>query len=130
MSDERSDEREAPEPEIKVTDRRKFTASGDRIRAGDDDESPGQAPEPARPGHTEATFDDLVMGLVGTALMHLGEMPDAAGKSGPVNLAGAREAIDLLGILQQKTAGNLAAEEQAFLDQWLASLRMMYAQKA
>lgn len=131
MSDEHSDEREATEPEIKVTDRRKFTASGDRIRARDDDESPEEvSSEPARPVHTEASFDDLVMGLVGTALMHLGEMPDPAGKPVPVNLAGAREAIDLLGILQEKTAGNLAAEEQAFLDQWLASLRMMYTQKA
>ena len=70
------------------------------------------------------------MGLVGTALMHLGEMPDASGEDSNLNLAGAREAIDLLGILKDKTAGNLAPEEQQFLDQWLASLRMLFSKKA
>ena len=98
MVDERSDANGSSDPEIKVTDRRQFTAEGDRI--GDDVETEADA-APAQEGPPEtgelpagASFDGLVMGLVGTALVHLGEIPDPAGKTGTVNLLAAREAID------------------------------------
>lgn len=131
MSDRKPDANGSSDPEIKVTDRRQFTAEGERIVGGAEPEVTAPGPEPT--GKPElpagASFDGLVMGLVGTALMHLGEMPDPAGQAGTVNLAAAREAIDLLGILQDKTAGNLASEEQQFLDHWLSSLRLLFTQK-
>jgi len=132
MVDERSDANGPPDPEIKVTDRRQFSAEGERL--GDDVEDDA-APVQEGPPETEelpagASFDGLVMGLVGTALVHLGEIPDAAGETGTVDLPAAREAIDLLGILGEKTAGNLAPEEQQFLDRWLSSVRMMFTERA
>ncbi len=91
MVDERSDANGSPDPEIKVTDRRQFTAEGERI--GDDVEVEADA-APAQEGPPEtgelpagASFDGLVMGLVGTALVHLGEIPDPAGKTGTVRKA-------------------------------------------
>ena len=138
MSDENSDDEETSQPEMKVTDRRQFTADGERIPSDSvggeppapEEPTPGEKPEAHEEVPQGASFDDLVMGLVGTTLMHLGEMPDASGSTPNLNLAGAREAIDLLGILKEKTAGNLAAEEQQFLDHWLSSLRMLFSQKA
>jgi hypothetical protein len=65
--------------------------------------------------------------MLGTsALIHLGEAPDpVTGRSAP-DLAQAKYAIDLLGLLKDKTDGRRSSEESQILDGLLYDLRMRY----
>ena len=73
---------------------------------------------------SEVTFNAFVVSLATTAAVHFGDRADpATGRSGPANLEGAGQAIEMLALLQRKTAGNLTAGEAAFLGQVLADLR-------
>ena len=59
------------------------------------------------------------------AMLHLGLIPNpATGQPGPPNLDGARFELALLEILEEKTRGNLDAEEERFLLEIIAALRM------
>jgi len=143
--------------DIKVTDRRQFTSDGDRVAPGDDsrpdpekepgpelsaERSEGRNPElvegPAETPSDAGTdpppgvpdFSTLVMSLATAALLHLGDIADPAHPQGPVDLPRAREAIDILGMLQEKTSGNLTPEEQNLLDTWLCTLRTAFSKKA
>jgi hypothetical protein len=76
-------------------------------------------------------FNLLVLSLTTSALIHLGEAPDAEGpQAGEVNLGLARQVIDTLAVLEDKTRGNLTGEEERILHQALFDLRMRYARKA
>lgn len=76
------------------------------------------------------TFEGLVM-LFGTAgLVHLGAAPDPAGGERRVDLDQAKQSIDLLELLKDKTAGNLTAAEAALLDGILFDLRCRYVDAA
>ena len=73
---------------------------------------------------SEVTFNAFVVSLATTAAVHFGDMADSAtGRPGAVNLEGAGQAIEMLALLERKTAGNLTAGEAAFLSQVLAELR-------
>jgi hypothetical protein len=71
-------------------------------------------------------FLDLVESLQMGAMANLGMLQGPDGKRSPVNLPGAKDAIDLLGILQEKTKGNLEKEEEEVLREGLYHLRMAY----
>jgi len=71
-------------------------------------------------------FLDLVESLQMGAMASLGMLQGPDGKRSPVNLPGAKDAIDLLGILQDKTKGNLEKEEDEVLREGLYHLRMAY----
>jgi hypothetical protein len=71
-------------------------------------------------------FLDLVESLQMGAMANLGMLKGPDGKRSPVNLPGAKDAIDLLGILQEKTKGNLEKEEEEVLREGLYHLRMAY----
>ena len=76
-------------------------------------------------------FTTLVLSLSQTALVHLGEAPhpdDVAGEPTTRDLALARQTIDLLGVLQEKTKGNLNGDEERLLDQVLYDLRLHYVE--
>jgi hypothetical protein len=72
------------------------------------------------------TFSSFVISLGTSSLMLMGEKLDPQQPSIPVNLPQAKEIIDLLSILEQKTAGNLTTEEQTVLRDMLYALRMKY----
>jgi hypothetical protein len=69
---------------------------------------------------------DLVQSLQMGAMVGLGLLQGPDGKRPPVDLPGAKDAIDLLGILQEKTKGNLTKEEEEVLREGLYHLRMGY----
>jgi len=71
-------------------------------------------------------FLDLVQSLQMGAMVGLGLLQGPDGKRPPVDLPGAKDAIDLLGILQEKTKGNLTKEEEEVLREGLYHLRMGY----
>lgn len=139
------------ENELKVTDRRLFTTSGERrpgVEANPFEEkfppepktsaAPKAAapvaakPEPKKPGAAaraerlaarEITFSSLLQDLYATCAMQLG-----AGQTGQLDLEGARETIDLLGLLQEKTRGNLDPAEEQLMSNALFDLRRAYVE--
>jgi hypothetical protein len=70
-------------------------------------------------------FSTFVLSVIGTAYVHLGDASNPDGQS-ERNLELARQDIDLLGILQEKTKGNLTGEEERMLEHALYDLRMRY----
>lgn len=78
------------------------------------------------PGTPEASFLGLLDMLAGEAAMCLGMVKNPSGAEIPTDLDAARQIIDMLGMLQQKTSGNLNAEEKDVLENILAYLRMQY----
>ena len=78
----------------------------------------------------EITFGTFVVGLSTQALMHLGEIPDPHTNQSSTDLPAAQQLIDIIGMLQEKTRGNLDHDEQAMLEAILFELRMKYVERA
>ena len=142
--------------EIKVTDKRMFTADGElrdeyqqaekdqepeRSAAGEEpveepqpqpelppESTPGPEPTESPAEQREPTFFDLVSVIAEPIALYLGDSTLADGET-MENLEIARLYIDLLEVLRQKSAGNLDAEEQKFLDELLYRIRLRYVQK-
>jgi hypothetical protein len=72
------------------------------------------------------SFPAFVMSLAATAAVHLGDLGDPATGQTHVDVPSAGHIIDLLAMLQQKTTGNLDAEEAQLLEQILYELRLRY----
>lgn len=139
-----SEERDSDKP-FKVQDRRRFSATGEARAEGD---APAAEPPPDAPqappadavaaaeaaAHSgepaELSFATFVISLSTQALALLGEIPDPVQGRTTVDLEGARQFIDILGILQEKTRGNLDAREGALLEGALYDLRMKYVERA
>jgi hypothetical protein len=72
-------------------------------------------------------FTAFVLSLASSAAIHFGDLVDpATGQPAPVNLEGASQMIDILALLEEKTRGNLTAEERQVLEQVLYELRMRF----
>jgi hypothetical protein len=83
---------------------------------------------PAEAG--EISFGAFLMSLSTEALVHLGEVADPSSGQERRDLAMAQQLIDILGMLREKTRGNLDHDEQALLDAILFDLRMKYVEIA
>jgi len=132
-----------------IKDRRRFTAEGEPA-AGNDSAQTGvsdaeqrraaAAAEQAQaeqakecrdvPPLPEVNFSTFVFSLSTSALLHLGELPDPNTREKCQNLALAKQTIDILGMLQKKTKGNLDDEEENLLSNLLYELRMKYVSAA
>jgi hypothetical protein len=77
----------------------------------------------------ELSFVAFVLSLGHTAAMHFGDIPQPdSDERLPADLVAARQIIDILALLQDKTRGNLSAEERQLLDSLLYELRMRYVE--
>jgi len=76
-----------------------------------------------------ASFATLVQSVVTQVLFYLGEL-SVKGQERSINLDMAKHNIDILGILEDKTKGNVSAEEKAILDSALYETRMRYVSVA
>jgi len=132
---------------FKVQDHRRFSETGE-ARSPATDEATGDgapetqseapaattaaetAPEANSPHEGEVTFAGFVIGLSTQALADLGEIPNPVDGQKHTDVNAARQVIDILAILQQKTAGNLDEGERGLLDSALYDLRMRYVQRA
>ncbi|UCD70943.1 MAG: DUF1844 domain-containing protein [Syntrophobacterales bacterium] len=74
----------------------------------------------------EVTFSNFVFSLSTQALIQLGEIQDPELKKSLKNLPLAKQTIDLIGMLREKTSGNLTKDEDALIDSALYDLRMRY----
>ncbi len=75
-------------------------------------------------------FATFVLSLSHSALMHLGEAPHPDTNKMEANLPLAKQNIDLLGLLEEKTKGNLSGDEERLLAQVLFDLRMRYVERS
>jgi hypothetical protein len=99
--------------------------SADESETKADFEDAGRAQEPL-----PVSFSLFIINLANTAMLQLGfmQMPDQ--KEPKKDLVGARQTIDLLAVLEEKTAGNLTEEENRLLKETLFQLRMAYVEAA
>jgi hypothetical protein len=90
--------------------------------------TPAEAPasETLHEAHIPANFSSFVISMGSSALMLMGEQLDPQQPPLPVNLPQAKEIIDLLSMLQEKTRGNLTSDEQGVLEDMLYALRMKF----
>jgi uncharacterized protein DUF1844 len=134
---------------FRVIDRRHFTEEGDlRPEVKEQVQREKDAPQPAvpaaaptakpaepppaalpveKPAPTRSPyFDLLVRSLANQAAMLLSGMEDPATGQTVVDIEGAREVIDMLDVLREKTRGNLAPEEDRTLSELLGSLKYSF----
>ncbi len=146
-------EREEESNVVKVTDKRKFNLDGS-IREGVEkeperprvdqkpveppasastvDESPAESEIPEGdeiPGANDpASFVNFLSTLATNAAAALGAMPHPATGKRQLDLDSGKYWLDILGMLRDKTKGNLHPQESRLLDGLLADLRMQYVQ--
>jgi Domain of unknown function (DUF1844) len=76
---------------------------------------------------TGLSFTAFVLSLASSAAIHFGDLPDPqSGQRAEPNLDGAAQMIEILALLEQKTRGNLTAEERQVLEQVLYELRLRF----
>lgn len=75
-------------------------------------------------------FATFVLSLSHSALMHLGEAPHPDDNQTRVSLPLAKQTINLLGLLEEKTKGNLTGEEERLITQILFDLRLRFVEKS
>jgi len=159
--------KEKPQKEqIKVTDKRIFTSSGEireefrqEIRPADPSAKPVEhresKPEPEKPAATDSTqanqdrrtagagdrrrqtmadrasnpgtpFTNFLEPLIAQAYMSLGMLPNPYQQQTKPDVGSARQMIDILSLLQEKTQGNLTPDEEDFLNTYLGELKLAY----
>ena len=78
---------------------------------------------------SELSFTAFVISLASSAAIHLGDLADPqTGETLEINLEGAAQMIEILALLEEKTRGNLSAEERQVLEQVLYELRMRFVE--
>jgi hypothetical protein len=121
----------APESEdkgFKVVDRRGSAGESTKSEAPPSEPPPKEAPAGERASKSGAglpaiDFATFVMSLGSSTLYHLGELP-----GGERNLPLAKQTIDILGMLSEKTRGNLSDDEAKLVEHLLYDLRLKYVE--
>ena len=113
-----------------------FTVTDRRIFA--DDKGTARVEEPAAPAAKPAQaaaseiptvdFHTFVLSLGSSALMNLGELERPGAGGAAKDLPMAKHTIDILAMLQDKTRGNLTADEDKLLDSLLYDLRLRFVE--
>ncbi|MBM4270995.1 MAG: DUF1844 domain-containing protein [Deltaproteobacteria bacterium] len=136
-------EDEKKEKGFVIKDKRFFDESGEARKeelksAIDADEKREKAPEspeekpdaqPREDSFPEVTFSSFIFSLSTTAMFHFGDLPDPVTKKSGKNLAAAKQTIDMLDMLKNKTLGNLDNNEKELLDGLLYELKMRYVKE-
>ena len=73
-------------------------------------------------------FNTFVLGLASTAFIHLGVAPNPETGKSERNLPLARQSLELLSLLKEKTRGNLTPDEEQFFQELLTDLRLRYVE--
>ncbi len=78
----------------------------------------------------EVNFSTFVFSLSSSALVHLGEIPEPVSRRMHQDLGLSKQIIDTLGMIEEKTRGNLDADEDRLIKGVLYDLRMRFVQKS
>ena len=141
MADEKNEKKD-----FVVKDRRIFAEENIAAEEKKDEETPEQeekkAPESQKaedasaeqqqeppPQFPEINFATFVASLNASALLQLGAIEDPTTGQKNKNLPMAKQTIDILSMLQEKTNGNLSEEEENLLKNILYDLRIMYVKE-
>ena len=124
-----------------VQDRRRFSpdtgeardTGPDRQRADDQRQQPAESgattgSEAAQEPLPEINFSTFVISLSTQALMHLGEIANPLSGKEETDVSVAKQMIDIVGMLQEKTRGNLTDGEAKLIEDILFDLRMRYVE--
>jgi hypothetical protein len=77
----------------------------------------------------QVSFVAFILSLASNAAVHFGDVPDPmTGERREPDLDAASQFIEVIAMLEEKTRGNLTAEERQFLDQVLFELRMRFVE--
>jgi hypothetical protein len=109
----------APTAEQMEQSKRAYEQTAERIETAIRATNPGMDHPPTM------NFEQLVQSVYLTAIMQMGGATQE-GEQPRVDLLGARSSLDMMGVLAEKTQGNLSAREQVFLDSALFELRMAF----
>ena len=133
----KDESKETPD-EIKINDKRRFTDDGSakeedlgEVRA-DAGQEPSSETEGAAKDSTPLPaidFPTFVLSLATSAQVHLGMIANPGTGKQAADLPLAKQTIDILGVLQEKTKGNLSEDEDRLLEHLLYDLRVMYIEK-
>jgi hypothetical protein len=127
-----------------VQDRRRFSAEGEAKAEGPEESpaAPAAASKPQAAGpppqqgqqeplaEPEVTFTTFMVGLSTQALAALGEISDPLSGARSKDLQAAQQLIDIIGMLREKTRGNLDSDEDGLIEAILFDLRMKYVELA
>lgn len=81
------------------------------------------------PGRPPVSFVAFILSLASNAAVHFGDLPDPmTNQRREPDLDAAAQLIEIIAMLEEKTRGNLAAEERQLVDQVLFELRMRYVE--
>ncbi len=127
-------------PDFVVVDRRRFTESGERDTTDSASEQSHtveraaertiEQPSSVAEEEPPVDFSSFVVSLATQALVLLGEAVHPEAKDLEINLEAARQIIDIIALLQEKTKGNLTNEEEHLIGEVLTSIRLAYVRKA
>lgn len=128
MSEERDNEEEQG---FSVTDKRRFDSEGEVREDAPEREPRDDSTTQGGPGQTlpEIDFSTFVLSLSTSVMVHLGEAPHPDGQTHR-DLQLAKQTIDILGLLQEKTRGNLTDEEDKLMRDLLYDLRLRFVNAA
>lgn len=104
-------------------------ASSPRQETHHDEPAPADSRE-GEASYPEVSFASFVVSLSTSVLYHFGDIADPVTNRTERNLLAAKQTIDILGMLQRKTTGNLDEGEKALLDSALFELRMRYVKES
>ena len=104
-------------------EKKEFEEGSEAESAGPAGDSDPQAPMP------EINFSTFVVSLNASALLHLGAIEDPTTGKKDKDLPMAKQTIDILSMLKEKTSGNLSNDEENLLKSILYDLRMIYVKE-
>jgi hypothetical protein len=113
-----------------IIDRRRHTEGQSEESTSSPSEQEKEPSEPKIEDLPQIDFSSFIFSLSTSTLIHFGAIPDPITKKIEKNLVMAKQTIDLLGILQDKTRGNLTKEEEELFDNILYDLRMRYVRES
>jgi hypothetical protein len=136
------EEKQSGRKAFTVQDRRRFSSETGEARSDAPEESSGTAQTAATPGEQSAeakpgsepeplpeiNFSAFVISLSTQALMHLGEIASPVSGKVEIDVPVAKQMIDIIGMLREKTRGNLNASEDRLMEDILFDLRMKYVE--
>lgn len=118
--------------EIKIVDKRRFDSSGEKKDGVEEKAEEKKAEQPkasqAEAPPQEVDFPTFIVSMATQAMMLMGEVPEEL-RQEQVNLPAAKQTIDIIALLEEKTKGNLNDQEAKLVSDVLMSLRMAYVAK-
>jgi hypothetical protein len=97
--------------------------------AGEEEMSPDGGDEPPAPGEVSREFETLLAILQGNAVSAMGLNPQTGERVGEADPRTAKMFVDMISMVKEKMAGNLAPEEDALVSRVISDLKMMYVQQ-